>query len=112
MINLIRDIVSGIGLFIAGISMLVIQVLGLFLHLYTIILAYGIGGLFAAFISFIAPFFSQLYWIYYFKKLEGLWINSFSFIVLLYVGLVIVLYVIVFLSGLGAAISQTDKDKE
>ena len=53
---------ENIGVGIMGLAWLAASVLGLVIHVWTIIIAFSIKGLFAAVVTLIFPFLSELYW--------------------------------------------------
>ena len=105
MFGFLRRVFFGMSAGITGLAFLLIKLLGLVLHIYTIYFAYVIKGFLAALITFFMPFISQIFWVFNSVGMFGKWINPFSFYVGLYVVLAIILWVIVIIFGAAAGAS-------
>jgi hypothetical protein len=108
MLGFIRRLFFGMSAGITGLAFLLIKLLGLALHIYTIYFAYVIKGFLAALITFFMPLISQIFWVFNSVGMFGKWINPFSFYVGLYVILAIILWVIVIIFGAAAGASYKD----
>ena len=60
--NVGRNIKQGAGCAIAGIAYLVMGVLGLIIHIWTILIAYSFAGILGAAISLMFPVLAQIFW--------------------------------------------------
>lgn len=90
-----------IGGGILGLSGLILAILGLVIHVWTIVLAFSFSGIFAAVLTLIFPVFSEIYW---FLKV-GLNIgfdNNYC--------LAIIAYVIIFVIAMIAGFFATSRD--
>ena len=56
------EVKEKIGCAIAGLLMPIMWILGMVIHIWTIIIAYAFGGLLAAIITLVVPVFAQIYW--------------------------------------------------
>ena len=63
MLGFIRRLFFGMSAGVMGLAYLLITFLGFVLHIYTVYFAYFIKGFFAAFLTFVFPFFSQILWV-------------------------------------------------
>ncbi len=55
---------NNIGTGIMGISVIALSILGMIIHVWTIVLAFLLAGLFAAVMTLIFPVFSQIIWFF------------------------------------------------
>jgi len=108
MLGFIRRLFFGMSAGVMGLAYLLITVLGFVLHIYTVYFAYFIKGFFAAFLTFVFPFFSQIMWVISSIKGTGQWINGYTTYVWLYLILCLILWVIVIVFGAAAAASSKD----
>ena len=108
MLNFLRRIFFGVSTGIAGLSFVLIKILGLGIHIYTIYFAYVIKGFGAAIISFFLPVLSQIYWVFISVKIFSAWMNPYAFYVGLYLILTVVLWIVVVIFGASAAASYKD----
>ena len=83
MLGFLRRVFFGMSAGITVLAFLLIKLLGVALHIYTIYFASIIKGFLAALITFFMPFISQIFWVFNSVGMFGKWINPFSF----YVGL-------------------------
>lgn len=90
------------GCAIAGTAYVILSILGVLIHVWTIIIAFMLKGFLAALISFIFPVVSQIYWFFKIGSNVGFTNNWFCISIIAYVGL----WLIVFIGG---AIASTDK---
>lgn len=58
----IKEVGKGVGCAFGGIIYLIAGILGLIIHIWTILIAYSFGGLIYAIISLILPVIAQIYW--------------------------------------------------
>lgn len=70
---------------LAAFFMFCVWIGGLALHVYTIICAYAASGLFAAIVTFLVPFASELFWFGWFWWKTGILMNGYSGYVVSYV---------------------------
>ena len=105
MLGFLRRLFFGFSAGITGLAFLVIKLLGLALHIYTIYFAYIVKGFWAAIITFFLPFLSQVFWVFNTVSGFGQWINPYTFWVGLYVILAIILWIIVIIFGAAAGAS-------
>lgn len=58
------DVLNKIGVGIAGLAVTAISLFGVFLHVWTIVVAYIQSGLIGATVTFIFPVLAQIYWFF------------------------------------------------
>ena len=87
--------VQAAGCALFGTGYLAMGVLGLILHVWTIVLAYEASGLFAAMIALCLPVLAQLYWFFQVMSATGTIANTYCLAILGYLGLMAILFVIV-----------------
>ena len=73
MFGFLRRVFFGMSAGITGLAFLLIKLLGLALHIYTIYFAYVIKGFLAALITFFMPFISQIFWVF---NSVGMFVNG------------------------------------
>ena len=69
--------------------MILSDIAGLGLHLYTVYYAYEASGGIAAFITFFVPIISQIYWLYEHYEVTGILLNDFTIVSLVVLNLFI-----------------------
>ena len=106
---MIRKIIFGTSAGIAGIIYLGLQLGGLALHLFTTFLAYQVSGFFAAFLTFIFPPISELFWIWRFWNISGEFLNFYTHWFIVYIGAVVVGWVLIAIFGSAAAATSDDE---
>ena len=79
-------LLTGMGLFLA--------VYGLVMHVWTIVIALDISGLFWAFVTTCLPVVAEIYWFFSFWKIQETALNSYCLVVLGYPLLWIVAFII------------------
>ena len=105
---MIRKIIFGTSTGIAGLIYLAIQFGGLALHLYTTYIAFKISGFISAFLTFIFPPLSELYWVWRFWNGTGEFFNPYTQWVAAYLILFVVGYLLVAVFGSAAAATYDD----
>ena len=92
-----------------GIVIIILQVGGAALYFYTLYLAYTLSGMIAAIISAMLPGLANIYWMYDRWSVTGDFLNFYTQLNLLWVGVYIGGIVLL---GMDASISQRNKDTE
>jgi|SaaInlV_200m_DNA_5_1039737.scaffolds.fasta_scaffold10256_4 hypothetical protein len=77
---------------VMGMAMLAASVLGLVIHVWTIMLAFSIKGLFAAVLTLIFPVLSELYWFFKVGSNVG-YDATYCVSIMAYVGLFVLVFV-------------------
>lgn len=85
-----KDILIGAGCAFAGLIYVVMGILGLLIHLWTILIAFNISGIFAALISLVAPLFAEAYWFFVSWGVTGTPFNTYGVAIMAYAGLWVV----------------------
>jgi len=81
------------GCALAGTAYMILSVLGVIIHVWTIILAFMIKGFFAAIITFVFPVLSQIFWFFKIGANVGYTNNWFCIAIMVYAGLWVVVFV-------------------
>ncbi len=87
------SIKEGAGCALVGIAYPVIGILGLIIHIWTIVIAYTVSGLIGAIITLIFPVLSQIYWFIKVWSFAGTILNLYCIAILAYVGCFIVMII-------------------
>lgn len=87
------SIKEGTGCALVGIAYPVIGILGLIIHIWTIVIAYNVSGLIGAIVTLIFPVLSQIYWFIKVWSFAGTVLNFYCIAILAYVGGFIVMFV-------------------
>lgn len=93
MIPIVKKCLVGSGYVLGTITYFTLGVIGILIHLWTVLMAFAVKGFLGAFITFVFPVASQFYWIYYSWRLTGTFFNTFCVAVVSYViiyGLIII----------------------
>jgi len=90
---------ENIGCALAGTAYMFLLVLGVIIHVWTIILAFMIKGFLAAIITFVFPVISQIFWFFKIGSNVGYTNNWFCIAIMVYAGLWVVVFVGVALAG-------------
>lgn len=106
---MLRKIIFGTSLGLAGLIALAIQLGGLAIHLFTTYLAFQTSGIISALFTFIFPPLSELFWLWRFWSWTGEFFNFYTQWVGLYVLVVVVGYVLIAIFG-SAAAASADED--
>lgn len=93
-----ENVRRGVGCVLASTAYLVMTLLGLVIHVWTIVIAFNAKGLFAAVLSCIFPVIAQLYWGFVGWTTTGTLFNPYCLALLSYV----FLWAIIFVGGLTA----------
>lgn len=88
-----------LGYAIGGTAYVILSILGLILHVWTIIIAFMIKGFLAALISFVLPVISQIFWFFKIGSNVGYTNNWFCISIMAYVGLWIVAFIGMAIAG-------------
>lgn len=94
-----RSVQENVGCALAGTAYAIVSVLGIIIHVWTIILAFMVKGFFAAIITFILPVLAQIFWFFKVGANVGYTNNSFCIAIMVYAGLWLVVYLGVAISG-------------
>lgn len=94
-----RKFFRNISLVLTILSNIVLYVGGSIVHLYTVFIAFSVGGFWSALITFIFPVGSQLYWLKYFYNVYGYFFNTYTIIILFYIVGCIVFYGLLAITG-------------
>ncbi|HHW39934.1 MAG TPA: hypothetical protein GXX19_02050 [Syntrophomonadaceae bacterium] len=90
-----KDILVGSGyLFggaVFGVIQLILYIIGVILHLWTIFIAFAYGGIVAAAISLVFPVLAQIYWGLKAWSFTGTILNTYTFSLIIYLGIWILL---------------------
>ena len=97
--NTLKGIRKGTGCAIAGIGYLALSILGLVIHIWTIIIAYSFAGILGAAISLMLPMLSQIFWGFKMWNYTGTIMNNYCMSLIGYV----VAFIVVII---GAGMSQ------
>jgi len=92
----VREIGKGFGCLSAGIIHLFLGAVGLIIHAWTVIIAYGVKGFFAAVITLACPVISEIYWGFHIWNRSGIFFNSYTIALFIYVGLGILMWISMF----------------
>jgi hypothetical protein len=103
----IREIGKGFSLLSAGVIHLFIIGVGLLIHVWTIVIAFSIKGLFAAAITLACPVLSEIYWAFILWKKTDSISNSYTISLFIYVGLSILMWIFMIVSDI-----LSEKDEE
>jgi len=87
------SIKEGAGCALVGIAYPAIGILGLIIHVWTIVIAYTVSGLIGAIVTLIFPVMAQIYWFIKVWGFAGTILNLYCIAILAYVGSFIVLIV-------------------
>lgn len=90
---------ENVGCALAGTAYMILSVLGVIIHVWTIILAFMIKGFLAAIITFVFPVLSQIFWFFKIGSNVGYTNNWFCIAIMVYAGLWVVVFVGVALAG-------------
>lgn len=85
-----NDIKKGAGCFLAGSAYLILSILGIIIHVLTIVIAFLSGGIISATLSLILPVLAQLYWGFRIWSATGTFFNLYCLALAGYVVLWIV----------------------
>ena len=89
----LADVHRGIGCTMAGIAYVIMGILGLVIHVWTIVIAFTEKGLIAAVSSLILPVLAQIYWGITIWRTTGTLLNFYCLALIAYVFLIVVLIV-------------------
>lgn len=78
---------QSVGVALFSMSFLGLEILGVFIHLWTIIIAFAAKGFFASLLSFLLPVVSQIYWFFVIGGDTGYFDNWFCLSIMVYIGL-------------------------
>jgi hypothetical protein len=95
----LKTILATTGFVTGGLLYIVVAILGLLLHLWTILIAFGYSGIIAALISLVFPVIAELYWAFYSWKAAGTIVNTYCVSLGVYAIMFIVSILIVGLSA-------------
>jgi hypothetical protein len=93
------DVGTGIGCLSAGIIHLGLGALGLIIHAWTVIIAFGAKGFIAAVITLALPVVAELFWGYQIWSTSGIFLNWYTISLLAYTGLWILMWVLMVVFG-------------
>ncbi len=80
-----RDVKQGTGCLLLGVAYPIIMLLGLIIHIWTVVIAYFSGGIVAVLISLMLPVLAELYWGYTIWSTTGTFFNLYCLALLAYV---------------------------
>ncbi len=92
----VREIGKGFGCLSAGIIHLFLGAVGLIIHAWTVIIAYSVKGFLAAVITLACPVISEIYWGFHIWNRSGIFFNSYTIALFIYVGLGILMWISMF----------------
>ena len=106
-----KKFLIGAGIISGGIFYIIIGLLGLAIHLWTIAISFFYGGIFSAIIALSLPFIAELFWFFKSWGITGTFFNTYTSFIAAYVVLSIsTLLAISFLSS--KMDSNTELEKE
>jgi hypothetical protein len=94
-----KDFRVGIGCLSTGIIHLGLGLLGLIIHAWTVIIAFGTKGFIAAVITLALPVVAELFWSYQIWSASGMFFNWYTIPLLAYAGLWILTWVLMIVFG-------------
>ena len=94
-----RDVGAGIGCLSASIIYFGLGALGLIIHAWTVIIAFGTKGFIAAVITLALPVVAELFWGYLIWSASGIFRNLYTISLLTYAGLWILMSVLMVVFG-------------
>jgi hypothetical protein len=98
--NPIKAGAAVLGCLLGGISRLALGGLGVCIHVFTVIIAYKISGLFAAIVSAGLPVLAQIYWVYKIWSTSGVFFNLYTIAIIAYLALWVIFIAALTLSSL------------
>jgi len=103
-----RKIFKGFSFLSAGVIHLFVVGVGLLIHVWAIVIAFSIKGLFAAAITLACPVLSEIFWAFHLWKTYGIFFNPYNIALLIYVGLGILTWILVLIYG---KFSENDEEE-
>jgi hypothetical protein len=100
-VSKIKSFLAGAGVITGGLLYIVMGILGLLIHLYTILMALGEKGIVAALITLAVPVFSEIYWGIYSWNMTGTFFNTYS--------VALGAYILLFIISMGIMAFSTSK---
>ena len=99
----LKTILATTGIVTGGLLYIVMAILGLLLHLWTILIAFGYSGIIAALISLVFPVVAELYWAFYSWKAAGTIVNTYC----VSLGIYIVMFIVsISIIGLASSLAE------
>lgn len=86
----IKNILAGTGVAIGSVLYLIMGILGLIIHLWTIIISLGEKGIIAALITLVVPVLAEIYWGTYSWNMTGTLLNTYCMALGVYILLFII----------------------
>jgi hypothetical protein len=83
----LKGIAENLGCLVSGSTFIVLAILGVAIHVWTIIIAYGVSGFWFAILAFIFPVLAELYWGFRVWIMAGTIINLYCISLLVYLGM-------------------------
>ena len=62
--NIIKKTIYGVGMFLAGFGLVILQIFSLIIHIYTIVISFTVSGIWGAIITLCMPVLSEIYWFF------------------------------------------------
>ena len=84
---------KGIGAFLTGTSGIIMGILGVIIYIWSIVIAYAVGGIIYAAITIALPGASQVYWFFRIWYWTGSINNPYCLAVIGYIGALIIIFV-------------------
>ena len=91
------------GVAISGTAYIVLMILGLLLHLWTIIVALSVKGILAAIFTLALPILAQIYWFFKAWSISGTLLNPYCLGIFAYIGLWIIVIIGILIIGVSAS---------
>ncbi|MGE5443743.1 MAG: hypothetical protein ACM3SR_03975 [Ignavibacteriales bacterium] len=83
----LKRVAQNLGCLVSGSSFIALGILGVAIHVWTIIIAYGVSGLGSAILALIFPVLAELYWFFRVCVMTGTALNLYCISLLVYLGL-------------------------
>ncbi len=83
----LKGVAQNLGCLVSGSSFMALGILGVAIHVWTIIIAYSVSGLVSAILALIFPVLAELYWFFRVCAMTGTVLNLYCISLLAYLGL-------------------------
>ncbi len=83
----LKGVAQNLGCLVSGSTFIALGILGVAIHVWTIIIAYGVGGIGSAILAFILPVLAEFYWGFKVWVMVGTVLNLYCISLLVYLGM-------------------------